>query len=144
MKIKFKKLNDKAKTPKYNYKFDSGFDIYPIEYKMIRPQSTAIVSTGLSFEIPEGYELQIRPRSSISKQSRIRVANSPATIDSGYRGELILILDNISPYKYFETDINQAIAQGVICPVIKAEFEESDDLSESDRGDKGFGSTDNK
>ncbi len=96
-------------------------------------------------QIPEGYELQIRPRSGLSGKSKIRVANSPGTIDSDYTGEILIIVDNISQNQADSFRINEGdrIAQGVLKQVERAEFEVVGELDDTDRGSGGFGSTGN-
>lgn len=176
MNIRVKRLHPDAVIPTYAKPNDSGFDLVVTEDVLIQPGETALVPTGLSFEIPEGYELQIRPRSGVSLRTKLRVANSPGTIDSSHRGEVKVIIDNIEPpiyesngsYAYTDVvvtmdgrndDITFAkthafmsgthyipkgtrIAQGVIAPVIHANLiETNEELTETERGDGGFGST---
>jgi dUTP pyrophosphatase len=145
MKVLIKKLNSEVEIPLYKTKGAAGFDIASIEDVDIYPGDTRIVKTGLSFKIPEGYELQIRPRSGISSKTNLRIANSPGTIDSDYIGEVCIIIDNINtncdkriPYSIKKGD---RIAQGVICQITQAEFYETEDLPETERGDRGFGHT---
>jgi dUTP pyrophosphatase len=104
------------------------------------PGETMIVSTGLAVQLDRGTELQVRPRSGLSAKTKIRVGNSPGTIDEDYRGEIKIILDNIGhlPYTIYFGD---RIAQGVICPVIRANFEVVDELTDTERGAGGLGST---
>lgn len=82
MKVKIKKLNKLAQIPQYQTKGASGFDLHSIEEIGINPNTTVLIPTGLAFEIPKGYELQIRPRSGISLKTKLRIANSPGTVDS--------------------------------------------------------------
>ncbi|MEC5268258.1 dUTP diphosphatase [Heyndrickxia coagulans] len=153
MIIKIKRLHPDAVIPKYAHAGDSGFDLVAVEDVIVMPGETALVKTGLAFEIPAGYELQVRPRSGITLKTKLRV--QLGTVDAGYRGEVGVIVDNISG-KEVETimEIGKAyplgtytirkgdrIAQGVIAPVTKMEFEEVDELSDTERSDKGFGST---
>jgi dUTP pyrophosphatase len=165
MNIRIKKLHPDAVVPVYARPGDSGFDLVSVADVIVRPGETVMVPTGLIFEIPEGYELQVRPRSGISVRTKLRVSNTPGTVDSGYRGEVCVLLDNINPlithpFVYSE-DLNgneveeygkfpvgtyiirkgDRIAQGVIAPVIRAEFEVVDELSETERGAGGFGSS---
>ena len=102
------------------------------------PKSTII---WLAFEIPDGYELQVRPRSGLSAKTKLRVSNSPGTIDSDYRGEVCIILDNISSEESYTINKGERIAQGIISKVEKITFEEVEELSETERGEAGFGST---
>lgn len=145
MKIKIKKLHEDAIMPQYQTSGASGFDLHAIEELRFEPGETKLVKTGLSFEIPQGFELQIRPRSGTSLKTTLRIANAPGTIDFDYRGEVCIIMQNISP-NLFQGPIvekGQRIAQGVICPVVQAEFEVAEELSETVRGNGGFGSTGN-
>lgn len=144
MKIKIKKLNSNAVTPTYNFRGDSGFDLSAAENYTIYPGHTVLVKTGLAFDIPEGLELQVRPRSGISLKTKLRVGNSPGTVDSSYKGEVCVIITNTAMENTGTTHIIKAgdkVAQGVICPVIRADFEEIKELTESQRGERGFGST---
>lgn len=169
MNVKFKKLHPEAVAPTYAKPGDSGFDLVAVEDVIIEPGETVIVKTGLAFEIPHGYELQIRPRSGVSAKTKLRLSNAPGTIDSGYRGEVGVIVDNIEPLSSEMAVIKgmtfnlkrkivwdlagmhevgsyiirkgDRIAQGVIAPVITATFTESDELSETERGSGGYGST---
>lgn len=156
LKVKVKKLHDNARVPKYQSELASGFDFYAIEDSTIEPGETKLVRTGLAFEIPEGFELQVRPRSGMSLKTKLRVANSPGTVDADYRGEVSIIAENIdsahehSFMRYslehhssqvIEIKKGDRIAQGVICPIIQAKFEVVEDLSSTDRGEGGFGST---
>lgn len=137
--IKVKKVNEKGVIPSYQSAQAAGFDFHSTEDLVIMPGETKLVGTGLSFELPADVELQVRPRSGLSAKTGIRVANSPGTVDADYRGEVKIILTNTGtmPFTVSERD---RIAQGVICPVYRAVFEESE-LSQSERGDKGFGSS---
>lgn len=149
MNVKIKKLHPDAVVPKYATPGAAGFDLVALEDVNIDPGQTKLVKTGLSVEIPTGYELQIRPRSGTSLKTSLRVANSPGTVDSDYRGEVCVIVTNISapilsgPYAGLPVGVKKGdrIAQGVICPVVQAEFEIVEELSSTDRGSGGFGST---
>jgi dUTP pyrophosphatase len=148
MKIQIKKLHKDAVTPKYANAGDSGFDFVALEDIELKPGETKLVKTGLSFAVPLGYELQVRPRSGLSLKTSLRVANSPGTCDSSYRGEVCVIMTNTSvdcpQYGGGHIEVikkGDRIAQGVICPVYQAEFEVVEALSETKRGAGGFGST---
>jgi dUTP pyrophosphatase len=140
MQVKIKKLNELAIIPKYAHPGDSGVDLHSIEEVIIYPGRTALVGTGLSFEIPEGTEIQVRPRSGMSAKTKIRVANSPGTVDSGYRGEVKVILDNVGS-NTVTIQRGDRIAQAVLVPVYKMEIEEVKEVSISTRQASGFGST---
>lgn len=191
LRVKVKKMNEAAETPKYAKPGDAGFDLVAAEDVIIEPGETKVINTGLAFEIPPGYELQVRPRSGISRKTKLRVVLG--TVDSGYRGEVGVIVDNFAfpeytawhteedgyvvapenesflltidskyeelkytmpdkttiPLEYGRYRPNQTyiirkgdrIAQGVIAPIETACFVEADELSDSERGTGGFGST---
>ncbi len=143
MKIKIKKTESRAQIPFYATKGSAGFDIHSIDSLTVAAGSTMKIRTGLSFEIPEGYELQIRPRSGMSAKTKIRISNSPGTIDHDYRGEVMIIVDNISQNQADSYRINEGdrIAQAVLKKVERAEFEIVEKLSSTNRGSNGFGST---
>ena len=142
MKLKFKKLNNLAKDPFYATEGSSGFDLCSTQQLVIQQGNRALISTGLSFSIPEGYELQIRPRSGHAFKNGITVLNTPGTVDSDYRGEIKILLINLGHLE-FNINIGDRIAQGVIMAVPHIDFVESEELSETDRGTGGFGSTGN-
>ena len=142
VKVLVKKLNSKVKLPSYKTEGSSGMDLIafvdkPIE---IKPNNSALIPTGLSIAIPEDCEVQIRPRSGLAAKSNISVLNTPGTIDSDYRGELKVILFNHGN-KQFIVKNNERIAQMVLAPILKVDFEEVDSLPDTVRGAGGFGST---
>lgn len=141
--VKVEKLNENAKLPTYAHDTDAGADVYAAEAITIEPNETKLVKTGLKVAIPNGYEIQIRPRSGLSLKTGLRVANAPATIDAAYRGEICVIMTNIGAAA---EDINMGdrIAQMVISPVPMINWVEEEITDETDRGNGGFGSTDNK
>jgi dUTP pyrophosphatase len=94
--VKIKRLHPDAVIPRYAHEFDAGFDLVAVEDTIIEPGETKLVRTGLAMSLPPNYELQIRPRSGISLKTKLRVANAPGTVDAGYRGEIGVIVDNIS------------------------------------------------
>lgn len=168
IKVGFKRLNDNAIIPTKAYPTDSGFDLYASEDVIIEPGETIKVPTGIAVELPPGYELQVRPRSGITLRTKLRV--QLGTVDSNYRGEIGVIVDNIAPEdldgmpcEYFALSIENKplpeyksnfiegtyiirkgdrIAQLVIQPIpsVKA-YEVKGELSKTERGDRGFGST---
>ncbi len=142
VKVLVKKLNPNVKLPAYKTKGSSGMDLMAfIENKIIiKPNTSELIPTGLSVAIPEDLEIQIRPRSGIASKFKVSVLNTPGTIDSDYRGELKVILFNHSN-KDFIVNNNDRIAQMILVPVLKVEFEEIDNLPETLRGSGGFGST---
>jgi dUTP pyrophosphatase len=127
--------------PEYKTEEASGFDLESAEHVIIQPGETATVSTGWRFDVPRGYEIQIRPRSGMSATTKVRIANSPGTIDSDFRGHVKIILDNNHTDKPFVIKKGARIAQGVLAPIARAEFILDDNLSKTGRGEGGFGST---
>ncbi|MGE6850748.1 dUTP diphosphatase [Bacillus tropicus] len=143
LRVKIKRVKD-VELPRYAKPGDSGFDLVAAEDTVIWPGETKVVPTGLAFEIPPGYELQVRPRSGMTRNTKLRVVLG--TVDSGFRGEVGVIVDNteipkVANIKAHVIERGTRIAQGVIAPVITAHFEEVDELSDSERGNQGFGST---
>lgn len=148
-------LSEGAYHPEYNHVGDSGFDVFSMEDVIIAPGETKLIRTGIKLAIPEGYEIQVRPRSGISKNTNLRIPNSPGTVDSGYKGDVGVLLHNISKDYYWEGDnikrlnknehiveINEKgnkdgyyhikkgdkIAQFVLVKIEKAEFKLVDDV----------------
>jgi len=142
VKVLIKKLNSKVQLPKYKTDGSSGMDLMAfIEDSInIKPQESALIPTGISIAIPEDTEVQIRPRSGLAVKSSISVLNTPGTIDSDYRGEIKIILFNHSKEEFIINN-NDRVAQMILMPIIKAEFEEVEDLPKTLRGYGGFGST---
>ena len=145
VKILIKKTNKEVITPKYKTDGSSGVDLSAFLEKkvVIKPNSSDLIPTGLQVAIPEEFEIQIRPRSGLAAKESIGVLNSPGTIDSDYRGELKIILFNHSN-KDFIINNGDRIAQMVLVPILKMEFEEVDSLPDTVRGQGGFGSTGKK
>ena len=145
VKILIKKTNKEVITPKYKTNGSSGVDLSAFLEKkiVIKPNSSELIPTGLQVAIPEELEIQIRPRSGLAAKESIGVLNSPGTIDSDYRGELKIILFNHSK-KDFIINNGDRIAQMVLVPILKMEFEEVDSLPDTVRGQGGFGSTGKK
>lgn len=139
--VKILKMNDDAVIPSYAHDTDAGADIYSCEDITIDAGKTKLVHTGLKLEIPSGYEVQVRPRSGNSLKTKIRIANTPGTIDSSYRGELGVVVDNIGTEPINITK-GFKIAQILIAPTPMMEFTVVDKLADSDRGEGGYGSTD--
>ena len=140
--ILIKRLSDKVVLPKYETEGSSGLDLaaHINENVEIKPGSTAIIPTGIAVSIPKNFEIQIRPRSGLAAKNQISVLNTPGTIDADYRGELKVILINLSD-KVFIVEKGLRIAQMVLCPVIKATLKEVTELESTKRGSGGFGST---
>jgi dUTP pyrophosphatase len=163
--VKIKRLNENAVIPKYAHDFDAGFDLVATEDVIVEPGETVKVPTGLAFELPPHYEMQIRPRSGVTLKTKLRVQFG--TVDAGYRGEVGVIVDNVAsdPFSSFDHYPNgidgkpierqeqeyeydtyiirkgDRIAQAVIKPIEQAQFIEVDTLSETARGEGGFGSS---
>ena len=144
-KIQVKKLSKSVSIPKYETQGSSGMDIaaHIEDNIIINPGEKALVPTGFSIAIPKGYEIQIRPRSGLAAKKNVTVLNTPGTIDADYRGEIKVILINLGKEKFI-IENGERIAQMVVCPVIQANFEEVKELSDTERGSGGFGSTGNK
>jgi dUTP pyrophosphatase len=140
--IEIPTLSDEENLPTYATLGASGADVRAkIESSVvIPPRKSALIPTGLFFEIPQGYEIQVRPRSGLALKEQITVLNSPGTIDADYRGELKVILINHGE-KDFEVTPNMRIAQVVVTPVVQARFVLKKNLGETSRGGGGFGST---
>ena len=133
---------DRAFIPQYQTDGAAGADIcaYLEEPYVLEPGARYAVPTGLFLEVAEGYEVQIRPRSGLAAKFGITCLNTPGTIDSDYRGEIKVILINLGNSDFVISN-GDRIAQMVVSPLYRAEFEIVDELSESDRGEGGFGST---
>ncbi len=140
--IKIKRIHPNASLPKYATKHAAGMDLSAcIERPIaIHPNNVGLISTGLAIELPEGYEAQLRPRSGLALKHMISLPNTPATIDADYRGELKVILINHGS-EPFTVNHGDRIAQMVISKVEQAELMEVDTLSDSIRGEGGFGHT---
>ena len=142
VKVLVKKLNPKVLLPTYKTEGSSGMDVMAFIESSIKiaPNSSALIPTGISIAIPNEVEIQIRPRSGLAAKSNISVLNTPGTVDSDYRGELKIILFNHGN-KEFIVKNKDRIAQIILVPVLKVDFEEVDNLPDSIRGSGGFGST---
>jgi len=144
-KILIKRLSKQVSLPKYETSGSSGMDLAAnIDTNInIDPGKSAIIPTGLALSIPKGFEVQIRPRSGLAAKQKISVLNTPGTIDADYRGEIKVILINLG-HEPFRVEKGLRIAQMVVCPIVQAQLKEVDDLSETERGKGGFGSTGTK
>ena len=143
--ILIKRISQNIPLPKYETSGSSGMDLSAnIESSIkIEPGKTSIIPTGLSISIPRNFELQIRPRSGLAAKNQITVLNTPGTIDADYRGEIKVILINLSN-RSFLVEKGMRIAQMILSPVIKAKIIEVKELKKTDRGSGGFGSTGTK
>jgi len=143
LSLKYTKLSEDAIDPKYNYNSDSGFDLHSVEKVTIPGLSRSLVSTGLKFDIPEGYEIQIRSKSGLAYNHGLMVLNSPGTVDQGYNGEIKVIIFNTTRQSVDITK-GQKIAQAVLCPVVSGNWvnlQQTDNINDKERGSNGFGST---
>jgi len=140
IKVFFRKMHKKAKTPEYKHPGDSGADLFALEDFVIRSGQICVARTGVCIELQKGIEAQIRPRSGLALKG-LSIVNSPGTIDSGYRGEIKVVLINLGE-EMISFRAGDKIAQIVFMPVYRGHFIEIDELNELDgRGDRGFGSS---
>ena len=143
-KVPVKYMNDSEnKNPEYAYDSDSGFDLRSTEDIWVQANDRKLVPTGLRFDIPDGYEIQVRSKSGLALNQGLMVLNSPGTVDSGYQGEIKVIIFNTTKER-IKIEKGQKIAQAVICPVLNGKWVnlvKVESIQEKDRNDKGFGST---
>jgi len=142
MLLKVKKLDPKAILPEYAHPGDAGLDVFSCEDAEISSGESKMIKTGIAIQVPEGTEAQVRPRSGLALKHKVTVLNTPGTIDEGYRGEVGVILINHGE-KAFVVEKGMKIAQMVIKPLLTVEVEETAELSDTARGQGGFGSTGN-
>ena len=138
--LRVEKINEKAIIPNYAHEGDAGLDLYSVEKLVLAPGERVLVHTGIKIELPKNTEAQIRPRSGLALKNGISLVNSPGTIDEGYRGEIGVIIINHG-LESFTVEEGMKIAQMVIKPVWRVEVEEVVSLSDSERGEKGYGSS---
>ena len=141
--LKYNVISEEATEPKYNYPTDSGFDLHSVVELVIPPFGRALVPTGLRFDIPDGTEIQVRPKSGLAINQGLTVLNTPGTADCGYTGEIKVIVFNTNQTE-FKIEKGMKVGQAVLCPVINGKWvslEKTDTIDEKDRGEKGFGST---
>lgn len=163
IQVPFVKCHPNAKMPEYAHAGDSGMDVYALDDYVIHPGETKLIPTGIKMAVPNGYEIQIRPKSGRALKTKMRVANTPGTVDASYRGELCVIIDNIEPpikditYDFDEngrpiiTSIlrgsdmtigkGEKFAQLVLMEVPKAVLSQVENLDDTERADNGFGSS---
>ncbi len=141
MKLRFARLSEEAKLPTRAHEGDAGLDLYAAEPAHIGPGERWSVRTGVSVEIPDGHAGLVLPRSGLARKHGISLVNSPGLIDSGYRGELTALLLNTDPAEVYRVKPGDRIAQLVVVAVQSTEPVEAEALSESARGDGGFGSS---
>ena len=142
VKVLIRKLSPEVKLPSYKSSGASGMDLMAFikSSVTIKPKTSDLIPTGLSIAFSEDYEIQIRPRSGLAAKNNISVLNTPGTIDSDYRGEIKIIIYNHGNSDFIINN-GDRIAQMILTPVIKMEFEETNNLPETIRGEGGFGST---
>lgn len=142
MEVKYAMMPHAHATPKYATDGAAGMDIFSSEEGVIYAGTHRIFKTGLRFQVPPGHELQIRSRSGMAAKNKVFVLNSPGTLDSDYRGELMIVLMNVGESNY-KVERGDRIAQVILCPFLKAElkFVQQHELDETARGEGGFGST---
>jgi len=141
--LRYQIINDKAVAPKYNYGSDSGFDLHSTEEITIEGFGRALIPTGLRFDIKDGYEIQVRTKSGLAINQGLMVLNSPGTVDSGYNGEVKVIIFNTNKEPFTITK-GMKVAQAVLCPVVNGNWVDLikvEEIKEKDRNANGFGST---
>jgi dUTP pyrophosphatase len=136
-----RRLREDAVLPSRAYEGDAGLDLVACEGLTLDPGERASVGTGIAVEIPEGYAGFVQPRSGLAARHGIGVVNSPGLIDSGYRGEIRVVLLNTDPREPFTVEPGMRIAQLVVAPVASVRLVEVDELATSERGARGFGSS---
>jgi dUTP pyrophosphatase len=141
VELSFRKLRDDAVVPARAYDGDAGLDLTACERVVLEPGERALVGTGLAVAIPEGFAGFVQPRSGLAVRHGITIVNTPGLVDSGYRGELRVILLNTDAYETFVVEPGMRIAQLTVVPVASVEPVEVEELPESERGIRGFGSS---
>lgn len=139
--LEVRRLRPEARLPERAYSGDAGLDLAACERVELAPGQRAVVGTGLAVAIPEGYAGFVQPRSGLAARHGIAVVNSPGLIDSGYRGELQVVLLNTDPERPFVADAGERIAQLVVLAVPEVALREVEELAPSERGVRGFGSS---
>jgi dUTP pyrophosphatase len=143
MDLKYQTISKDATIPKYNYGSDSGFDLHSTEEITIDGFGRALIPTGLRFDIKDGYEIQVRTKSGLAINQGLMVLNSPGTVDSGYNGEVKVIIFNTNKEPFTITK-GMKVAQAVLCPVVNGNWVDLikvEEIKEKDRNANGFGST---
>jgi len=141
IELPIRRLHEDATLPERAYSGDAGLDLATCERVELGPGERAIVPTGLAVAIPEGYAGFVQPRSGLAARQGISVVNSPGLIDSGYRGEIRVVLLNTDAEHTFVAEAGDRIAQLVVLPIPELELVEVDELPETERGVRGFGSS---
>lgn len=141
IEVAIRRLRDDAVLPSRAYEGDAGLDLAACDEVTLRPGERAVVATGIAVEIPPGHAGFVQPRSGLAARHGIGIVNAPGLIDSGYRGEIRVVLLNTDTREPFTVKPGMRIAQLVIAPVAAVRVREVDELATSDRGGRGFGST---
>ena len=141
IELEVMRVRDGARVPSRAYSGDAGLDLSSCAPISLAPGERALVPTGLAVAIPPGYAGFVQPRSGLAASSGITIVNSPGLIDSGYRGEIQVVLLNTDPQRTFAAEAGERIAQLVVLPVPDLDVREVNDLSPSERGARGFGSS---
>jgi dUTP pyrophosphatase len=141
VELRVTRLREEATLPSRAHEGDAGLDLHACEAAHIGPGERWSVATGIAVEIPEGHAGLVLPRSGLAREHGISLVNAPGLIDAGYRGEVAVLLLNTDPAETFRIEPGDRIAQLVVLPVAIADVVESDALTESARGDGGFGSS---
>lgn len=139
--VAVRRLRPDARLPEQAYEGDAGFDLAACEEAVLAPGERAVVPTGVAVEIPDGYAGFVQPRSGLAARHGIGIVNAPGLIDSGYRGEIRVVLINTDREEPFVVQPGMRIAQLVVAPVASARLVEVEELTTSDRGTRGFGSS---
>lgn len=139
--IPITRMHENAVIPQYAHLSDAGADLVSVESVTLRPGERRLVPTGIAIALPEGYVGLVHPRSGLAIRNGVALVNAPGTIDAGYRGEIKVCLINLDPQVNVELPAGTRIAQLVVQEVARANFVEVSELSETERGDGGFGST---
>jgi dUTP pyrophosphatase len=139
--LEIKKLDGSVLLPKYAHEGDAGLDLSANERVTLKPFERKLVSTGIAIAIPDGYAGLVIPRSGLAIKHGISIVNAPGLIDSGYRGELKVILVNLDPSEQFDIEIGDRIAQLMLVKIPLVTLVETDELPDSERGTGGFGSS---
>lgn len=140
MKLLVEKINEKAIIPFQAHEGDAGMDLFSVEEVVLKPMERKLIHTGIRIQLPKNTEAQIRPRSGLALKNGITVLNTPGTIDEGYRGEIGIILINLGQEEFKVTQ-GMKVAQMVIKPTLTLDVEQVIELTLTDRGEGGFGST---
>jgi len=139
--VAVRRLREDAHLPHQAYEGDAGFDLAACEHVVLEPGERAVVATGIAVEIPHGYAGFVQPRSGLAARHGVGVVNSPGLIDSGYRGEIKIVLINTDRDEAFVVDPGMRIAQLVVAPVAAVRMVEVEELAVSERSARGFGSS---